>query len=166
MGANEDGEMLAERDGGGLLRTSGGDNASNSPSPSEREDAALNGGIKVLVNVDDPAEAQRVLEVLRQSILIAKTPPEPNHRDQAMGEFSGREILAYTWRLLLVVQWLEFHIEGIFIRARSSRFLSSIKNFFWYSLRESSDVRVRSSSGRPFFNLIRRARSIDLKAIS
>ena len=40
--------------------TSGGDNASNSPSPSEREDAALNGKIKVLVNVDDATEAQRV----------------------------------------------------------------------------------------------------------
>ena len=40
--------------------TSGGDNASDSPSPSEREDAALNGRIKVLVNVDDAAEAQRV----------------------------------------------------------------------------------------------------------
>lgn len=40
--------------------TSGGDNASDSPSPSERKNAALNGRIKVLVNVDDAAEAQRV----------------------------------------------------------------------------------------------------------
>lgn len=40
--------------------TSGGDNASDSPSPSEREDAALNGRIKVLVNVEDAAETQRV----------------------------------------------------------------------------------------------------------
>lgn len=40
--------------------TSGGDNASDSPSPSEREDAALNDRIKVSVTVDDDTEAQRV----------------------------------------------------------------------------------------------------------
>ena len=40
--------------------TSGGDNASDSPTPSEREDAALNDRIKVSVTVDDEAEAERV----------------------------------------------------------------------------------------------------------
>lgn len=40
--------------------TSGGDNASGSPTPSEREDAALNERIKVSVTVDDAAEAERV----------------------------------------------------------------------------------------------------------
>lgn len=40
--------------------TSGGDNASDSPSRSEREDAALNDRIKVSVTVEDDAEAQCV----------------------------------------------------------------------------------------------------------
>ena len=40
--------------------TSGGDNASDSPTPLEREDAALNDRIKVSVTVYDAAEAQRV----------------------------------------------------------------------------------------------------------
>ena len=40
--------------------TSGGDNASDSPTSSEREDAALNDRIKVSVSVDDEAEAERV----------------------------------------------------------------------------------------------------------
>ena len=40
--------------------TSGGDNASDPPTPSEREDAALNDRIKVSVTVNDDAEAQRV----------------------------------------------------------------------------------------------------------
>lgn len=40
--------------------TSGGDNATNSPTPSKREDAALNDRIKVSVSVDDEAEAERV----------------------------------------------------------------------------------------------------------
>lgn len=40
--------------------TSGGDNTSNTPTPSEREDAALNDRIKVSVTVDDAAEAERV----------------------------------------------------------------------------------------------------------
>ncbi|KIX16257.1 hypothetical protein [Paracoccus sp. 228] len=39
---------------------SGGDSASDSPTPSEREDAALNNRIKVSVSVDDEAEAERV----------------------------------------------------------------------------------------------------------
>ena len=40
--------------------TSGGDNASDFPTSSEREDAALNDRIKVSVSVDDEAEAERV----------------------------------------------------------------------------------------------------------
>ncbi|QXI66222.1 hypothetical protein CP157_04014 (plasmid) [Paracoccus marcusii] len=40
--------------------TSGGDNAADTPTPSEREDAALNDRIKVSVTVDDEAEAERV----------------------------------------------------------------------------------------------------------
>ncbi len=46
--------------------TSGGDNASDVPSPSEREDAALNDRIRVLVNVDDAAEAQRVRDAFSE----------------------------------------------------------------------------------------------------
>lgn len=44
--------------------TSGGDNASDSPSPSEREDAALNDRIRVLV--DAAAEAQRVRDAFSE----------------------------------------------------------------------------------------------------
>lgn len=40
--------------------TSGGDNASDSPTASERKDAALNDRIKVSVSVGDEAEAERV----------------------------------------------------------------------------------------------------------
>ena len=46
--------------------TSGGDNASDSPTPSEREDAALNDRIKVSVTVDDDAEAQRVRDAFSE----------------------------------------------------------------------------------------------------
>ena len=46
--------------------TSGGDNASDSPSPSDREDAALNDRIKVSVTVDDAAEAQRVRDAFSE----------------------------------------------------------------------------------------------------
>jgi len=44
----------------GALNSAGEDNAFDSPSLSEREDAALNDRIKVSVTVDDAAEAQRV----------------------------------------------------------------------------------------------------------
>lgn len=46
--------------------TSGGDNASNSPSSPERDDAALNGRIRVSVEVDDAAAAQRVRDAFSE----------------------------------------------------------------------------------------------------